>query len=58
MKDNQANRNQWPMAFVVEALPSHDGVVRKVDIRVVKEGPQRVFSRPVAEVVPLFSPQD
>lgn len=58
MKDNQAKRNEWPMAIIVKASPSQDGRVRKVDVRVFKDGVQKVFSRPVTEVVLLLSPED
>ena len=58
MKDSQAKRNEWPMAIIVKASPSQDGRVRKVDVRVYKNGAQKVFSRPVTEVVLLLSPED
>lgn len=52
MKDNQAKRNEWPVAIIVKASPSQDGRERKVDIRVFKnpERVQKVLSRPVTEV--------
>lgn len=53
MKDNQAKRNEWPMAIIVKASPSQDGRVRKLDIRVFKDGAQKVLSRPVTEVILL-----
>lgn len=58
MKDNQAKRNEWPMAIIVKASPSQDGRVRKVDIRVFKDEAQKVLPRPVTEVVLLLSPED
>ena len=58
MKDSQAKRNDWPMAIITKTLPSHDGLVRKVDLRVIKEGKPKVYSRPVTEVVLLLSPED
>ena len=58
MKDSQAKRNDWPMAIITKTLPSQDGLVRKVDLRVIKEGKPKVYSRPVTEVVLLLSPED
>lgn len=58
MKDNQAKRNEWPMAIIMKASPSRDGRVKKVDIKVFKDGTQKVLSHPVTEVVLLLSPED
>ncbi|XP_076879123.1 uncharacterized protein LOC143527737 [Brachyhypopomus gauderio] len=58
MKDNQAKRNEWPMAIITKVSPSQDGKVRKVDVRVFKDGARKVFSRPITEVVLLLSPED
>ena len=58
MKDAQAKRNDWPIAVITKAFPSHDGLVRKVDVRVIKEGKPKVYSRPVTEVVLLLSAED
>lgn len=58
MKDAQAKRNDWPTAVVTKAFPSQDGLVRKVDVRVIKEGKPKVYSRPATEVVLLLSPED
>lgn len=57
MKDAQAKRNNWPMAIITKALPIQDVLVRKMDVRVIKEGESRVCTRPVTEVV-LLSPED
>lgn len=38
LKDDQAKRNVWPMTIVARALPSRDGLVGKVEVKVVKEG--------------------
>lgn len=32
MKDNQAKRNEWPMAVVMKTFPSQDGKMRKVEL--------------------------
>ncbi|TWW78623.1 hypothetical protein D4764_11G0007440 [Takifugu flavidus] len=55
LKDSQAHRNEWPVGLVVKALPSSDSKVRKVEVRVVKEGKAKVFLRPITEIVVLLS---
>ena len=57
LKDNQAKRNQWPMSIITKTFPGEDGLVRKVEVEVVKDGTRKTFSRPVTEVVLLFSPK-
>ncbi|XP_076832060.1 uncharacterized protein LOC143477359 [Brachyhypopomus gauderio] len=54
LKDTQVKRNEWPVGVVVNAIPSKDSKVRKVDIRVVRQGNQKVYSRPVSEVILLI----
>ena len=56
MKDLQVERNAWPMAVVTKTLPSTDGLIRKVEVRVLRHGTPKVFSRPIAELIPLLSP--
>ncbi|XP_075933003.1 uncharacterized protein LOC142932811 [Anarhichas minor] len=58
MKDSQTKRNQWPMGVVVNAIPSKDGRVRKVEVKVTRNQTLKIFSRPISEVVLLFSQKD
>ncbi|XP_038583451.1 uncharacterized protein LOC119909340 [Micropterus salmoides] len=58
MKDSQAKRNQWPMGMIVKATPSKDGLVRKVEFKVTRNQAVKIFSRPISEVVLLFSQKD
>lgn len=55
LKDSQAHRNEWPMGLVVQTIPSSDNRVRKVEVRIVKDGIAKVFLRPVSEIVVLLS---
>ncbi|XP_039511744.1 uncharacterized protein LOC120467053 [Pimephales promelas] len=57
LKDNQAKRNQWPTGIITKTLPGDDGLVRKIQVEVVKDGTRKSFSRPVTEVVLLLSPK-
>lgn len=57
LKDNQAKRNEWPMGIITKTFPGRDGLVRKVEIAVVKDGTRKTFSRPITEIVLLLSPK-
>lgn len=56
IKDFQVARNEWPMAVVTKTIPSTDGLTRKVEVRVIRQGTPKVFSRPVKELILLLSP--
>ncbi|XP_074518426.1 uncharacterized protein LOC141784488 [Halichoeres trimaculatus] len=45
LRDSQAPRNDWPIGLVVKTLPSSDKMVRKVEVRIVKDGTAKVFLR-------------
>ena len=55
LKDSQVHRNEWPVGLIVKTLPSSDKRVRKVEVKIVKDGTAKVFLRPVSEVVVLLS---
>ena len=57
LKDNQVQRNDWPMGVIVKTFPSADGRVRKVEIKTAKGGSCKTFLRPVSETVLLLSPE-
>ncbi len=57
LKDNQAKRNQWPTGLITKTFPGEDGLVRKVQVEIVKDGTRKTFSRPVTEVILLLSPK-
>ena len=56
LKDSQAKRDEWPMGILTKTFPGEDGLVRKVEVEVVKGGTKKTFFRPVTEVVLLLSP--
>ncbi|KAL3968170.1 collagen beta-1,O-galactosyltransferase [Sarotherodon galilaeus] len=58
MKDDCTCRNDWPMALVTNTFPGSDGKVRKIEIRVVKDGVAKVYLRPITEVVMVLKNQD
>jgi hypothetical protein len=55
LRDRDVARNQWPLGIIVRVLPSEDDLVRKIEVRIMKDGKSQVYVRPVTEVVKLFS---
>ncbi|XP_074485799.1 uncharacterized protein LOC141764441 [Sebastes fasciatus] len=55
LKDCQVKRNEWPVGLVVQAIPSADNKVRKVEVRIMKQGTAKTYLRPVTEVIVLLS---
>ncbi|KAL1259106.1 hypothetical protein QQF64_009683 [Cirrhinus molitorella] len=56
LKENQAKRNEWPIGIIVKAVPSEDGMIRKAEVKVVKQGVTKIYYRPISELVFLMSP--
>lgn len=55
LKDPLAKRNLWPMGVIEKTHPSSDGQVRKIEVKVIKDGTSRVYLRPVTDVVLILS---
>ena len=55
LKDKSIHRNDWPMGIIINAITSDDGLVRKVELRVLRDGSPDVYTRPVTELVHLMS---
>jgi len=53
LKDGQENRNDWPLGLVTKTFPSQDGRVRKIEVKVIRNGEQRLYLRPISEVILL-----
>lgn len=45
LKDDQVKRNEWPIGLI----PSEDKRIRKVEVKVVKQGTTRVYLHPVTQ---------
>ena len=58
MKDNQASRNNWPLAVITSTFPGEDGQVRKVEVKTTDQGCRKTFCRPVTEIVLLLPKED
>jgi hypothetical protein len=53
--DDNLSRIQWQVGVVDEVFPSSDNLVRKVSVRVIKDGKHVVFVRPITKLVLLVS---
>lgn len=57
VKDEDAQRNDWPLGRISEAIKSEDGEVRKAQVEVMKEGRKKTYLRPIKELVLLVPAQ-
>lgn len=55
LKDSQAHRNEWPVGVIVNTLPSGDNRIRKVEVKIVRDGTVKVLLRPISDIVILLS---
>ena len=55
IRDKQVSRHDWPMGIVTKTFPSSDNLIRKCEVRIVKNGKQFSYIRPVVELVLLLS---
>jgi hypothetical protein len=55
LKDSDSPRNQLPIGVVDEAIPSRDSRVRKVQLKIQRNGKTTILTRPVSEIVVLIS---
>lgn len=54
LKETEAHRNDWPMGLVTQVMPSDDGRIRKVKVKVTKGGVVHSFFRPITELILLL----
>ncbi len=55
LKDPLVKRNEWPMGLVTKVIPSADGKVRKIEVKTIKQGTDKVYLRPISSIVVLLS---
>ncbi|XP_041418746.1 uncharacterized protein LOC121393682 [Xenopus laevis] len=58
LKDQHTKRNEWPMGRVTKTFPDKDGKVRKVEIKIARDGSSTLFFRPVTELILLLQAED
>ena len=54
LKDIDAPRNRWPLAVIVDVIPSDDSQVRKVQLKIFRNNKSSALTRPICELVPLL----
>ncbi|CAG2247439.1 unnamed protein product [Mytilus edulis] len=57
MKDNNCARNYWPTGIVERVFPSEDGKIRKVELRIIRDGQPVTYVRPISQIVLLVEPE-
>ena len=55
LKDREVNRNCWPLGRISRVFPSIDNRVRKVEVKVFKEGKITFYTRPIVDLVLLVN---
>jgi hypothetical protein len=54
LRDKELHRGQWPMGLIVQTFPSDsDQKVRTVEVRVIRDGKDTTYIRPITELVLL-----
>ena len=54
LKDQQLERNEWPLGIVTQVFPSKDSSVRKAEIKVSRKDGTKLYQRPLSELVILL----
>lgn len=55
LRDKELHRGQWPMGLIVKTFESgNDQKVRTVEVRVIKDGKDTTYIRPITELVLLI----
>lgn len=54
LKDSNVKRNEWPIGLIVKTIPSSDDKLRKVEVKIIKEGSAKGYLRPVSELILLL----
>lgn len=57
MKDSACARNDWPIWIVKRVFPIDDGRMKKVELKVVRNGKTTTYIRPITELVVLLESQ-
>ena len=54
LREKNVQRGQWPMGIIETVIRSDDGLVRTVEVRVVKDKKCVTYKRPISEFVLLL----
>jgi hypothetical protein len=53
LKEKEAPRNEWPVGIITRTFPSDDSLVRKVEVRMMRDNQPVEYTRPITEIVNL-----
>ena len=53
VKDRDYPRNQWPLGIIVNAIKGADDHVRKVEVKISRDGKPVIYTRPITDLVLL-----
>jgi hypothetical protein len=53
LKEQDCNRIYWPLGVITRVFPSGDGIVRKLEVRIIRDGKPVTYVRPITEIVSL-----
>lgn len=53
LNESDLHRNMWPIGIVEQTFPGKDGLVRKVQLKVIRDGHSRSYIRPVTKLILL-----
>ena len=56
VKEAETHRNEWPLGKITQVMPSADGLVRKVNVKISQKGKCVDFERPIHKVVLVYRP--
>ena len=54
VRDYDCVRNNWHIGLIEKTFPSEDCKVRKVQVRIVRDGKVSTYIRPITELVVLL----
>lgn len=54
LKDLTTARIEWPIGIITNAIKSVDGRVRKVEVKVSRDGKPIVYTRPISDIILLI----
>lgn len=54
IKESDSARNEWPTGIIERTFPSEDGIVRKVEVAIMKDNKRLLYVRPVVELVTIL----
>lgn len=58
LRDDDLPRNKWPLARITKVFPSKDGLVRKVELLITRNGKLVILERPIQKFTFLVEDEE